>query len=81
MPKDSALSTSVAALAAARPVSVISASVARRSSAWGTRRTSPSASSLSMMFVTDVRWTWRRSPILPRGSAPARVKERSISAS
>ena len=52
MPKRSALRRLGRRRAAARPSSVISASVARRSLSWGTRATSPSASSLSTMFVT-----------------------------
>ena len=55
--------------------------LARREPHEHDRRTSPSASSLSTMLVTLVRWTCSRSPILPSGSEPRRVNSSSISAS
>ena len=63
------------------PRGVIAASVVRPSVGWGTRRTSRSASRRSITFVTLAGWTWSRSPILPSGSAPVRVKASRRSAS
>ena len=68
------VTASVAFSSRARPASVISTSVARRSVGWGTRRTRPSACSRSTMLVTLVGCSCSRSPITRIGSRPLREK-------
>ena len=70
-PNSASLRSSVAARAAARPASVILASVARPSRSDGdAARRSRRRSSAATIDDAEVRWTWRRSPSLPIGSSP-----------
>ena len=80
-PKSTSVTAFVASSSTARPPSVISTSVARRSVGCGTRRTSPSACSRSTMLVTLVGCSCSRSPITRMGSRPWREKLSSTSAS
>ena len=67
-------SFSVAASAVARPSSVISARIARRSVGCGRRRTCPRASSLSTALVTldmDVVKPWAQADVMLTGGAEA----------
>ncbi len=81
MPNPAWLSAAVASRATARPPSVIVASTTRRSPAEVCRSTSPRCSSRRMALVTEAGWTIRRSPILPIGMDPLRVKASRRSAS
>src|SRR6516162_4666414 len=75
------LSASVASSASVRPAAVMVASTTRRSSGDICRWTRPRCSSRAMALVTAAGWTISRTPILPIGSEPDRLKASSRSAS
>ncbi len=79
--KTSVLSFSVAWIANARPSSVSSMRVARRSLGCGVRRTSPAFSSRSTALVTLVGCTCRRALAFAIGNAPDLVKCSSVRSS
>jgi len=81
MPKLAWLRAAVASRATARPPSVMVARTIRRSPAEVCRSTSPRCSSRRMALVTEAGWTISRTPILPIGMDPLRVKASSRSAS
>jgi hypothetical protein len=81
IPKFAWLRAAVASRATARPPSVMVARTMRRSAAEMCRSTSPRCSSRRMALVTEAGWTIRRTPILPMGIDPLRVKASSRSAS